>query len=43
LDDLDEFVGFVAVAAGVVEEFFGPFSYCALFGHQAGPAFRNDA
>ena len=32
LDDLDEFVGFVAVAAGVVEEFFGVFDDGALFG-----------
>ena len=32
LDDLDEFVGFVAVAPGVVEEFFGAFDDGALFG-----------
>ena len=32
LDDLDEFVGFVALAAGVVEEFFGVFDDGALFG-----------
>ena len=32
LDDLDEFVGFVAVHAGVVEEFFCLFDEGALFG-----------
>jgi hypothetical protein len=32
LDDLDEFVGFVAVGAGVVEEFFGAFDDGALLG-----------
>ena len=30
LDDLDEFVGFVAVAAGVVQEFFCSFGDGAL-------------
>ena len=32
LDDLDEFVGFVALCAGVVEEIFGAFDDGALFG-----------
>jgi hypothetical protein len=30
-DDLDEFVGFVALGAGVVDEFSGAFDDCALF------------
>jgi hypothetical protein len=32
LDELDEFVGFVAVGAGVVEEVFGLFDEGAVFG-----------
>jgi hypothetical protein len=32
LEEVDEFVGFVALGAGVVEELFGFFDECALFG-----------
>jgi hypothetical protein len=40
LDDLDEFVGFVVVAAGVVEEFFGP---CQRSGTTPEPTVQDQA